>query len=126
MKIFQAKKKYIESFRKKGDELILEMEQFAIENKIPANQFNLQITILKKHTSDVNEWKKEKPSLHPSKGFGIVSDLSLVSYLSDRKNNEVVLGTFDPALFLFTYYLCYKKLGSLPSRALYSRVLRRP
>lgn len=33
--LFPAQKKYLESFRKKADELILEMEQFAIENKIP-------------------------------------------------------------------------------------------
>ena len=45
-----------ENFTKKNE--------YAIENKIPANQFNLQITILKKHTSDVNEWKKEIITLH--------------------------------------------------------------
>lgn len=32
---FPAQAKYIESFRKKGDELILEMEAFAAEHKIP-------------------------------------------------------------------------------------------
>jgi len=32
---FPAQKKYLESFRKKGDDLILEMEQYAIEHKVP-------------------------------------------------------------------------------------------
>lgn len=33
--LFPAQKKYLESFRKKEDELILEMEQYAVEHKVP-------------------------------------------------------------------------------------------
>ncbi len=33
--LFSAQKKYLESFRKKESELILEMEQFAIEHNVP-------------------------------------------------------------------------------------------
>ena len=32
---FPAQKKYLESFRKKGDDLIVEMEQYATEHKVP-------------------------------------------------------------------------------------------
>ena len=33
--LFPAQKKYLESFRKKGDELLLEIEQYAVEHKVP-------------------------------------------------------------------------------------------
>jgi predicted O-methyltransferase YrrM len=32
---FPAQKKYLESFRKKGDDLIIEMEQYALEHNVP-------------------------------------------------------------------------------------------
>jgi predicted O-methyltransferase YrrM len=44
--LFPAQKKYLESFRKKGDELILEMEQYAVEHKVP---------ILDWHSADLIE-----------------------------------------------------------------------
>jgi len=33
--LFPKQKKYLESFRKKGDELIIEMEQYALDHKVP-------------------------------------------------------------------------------------------
>jgi len=44
--LFSAQKKYLESFRKKEDELILGMEQYATENKVP---------ILNWHAADLIE-----------------------------------------------------------------------
>ena len=44
--LFPAQKKYLESFRKKEDELILEMERYASENKVP---------ILNWHAADLIE-----------------------------------------------------------------------
>ena len=44
--LFPAQKKYLESFKKKGDELILEMERFAIEHSVP---------ILDWHSADLIE-----------------------------------------------------------------------